>query len=80
MKLIKEIKTDFGKNVKYYDLGSNKTTRTIYSFIGSEFCNTRVLKITNYKGSITEERFHSFIGGEFTTDIECLRYMTKFKG
>ena len=78
MKLIKEIKTDFGQNVKYYELGASKSTLKIHSYTGQEMCNNRVLKVTNFRGNITEERFHSFIGREFKTDLEVARYYSKF--
>ena len=80
MKLIKEIKTDFGKNVKYYELGAAKTTLNFHSLIAGEVCNNRVYKVTNYRGSITEERFHCFIGSEYKTDLECARYRHRHNG
>ena len=77
MKLLKQIKTDFGQNVKYYELGASKSTLKIYSFTGQEMCNNRVLKVTNFRGNITEERYHSFIGREFRTDLEVVKYYTR---
>ena len=78
MKLIKEIKRDFGLNVKYFELGASKSTLEIYSFTAGEMCNNRVLKVTNFRGNITEERYHSFIGREFKTDLEVAKYYSRY--
>jgi hypothetical protein len=79
LELIKEIKSDFGRNVKYYKLSAIKDDKKCPD------CNAKVLKVAtmpnifdNTKLDVTEERFYSFIGNEYTTELERNRYRHKY--
>jgi hypothetical protein len=76
LELIKEIKTDFGRNVKYYKLASINNDNDF---------NAKILKVStmphyidNEKLAITEERFYGFIGNEYTTHLEKNQYRHKY--
>jgi len=75
MKLIKEIKTDFGKSVKYYEIPmTNGAAKYGYDFQSGKHVNACILKITDYRGNITEEKFYASIYGEYDTNLEVHRY------
>ena len=80
MKIFKEIKTDFGKNVKYYRLPATKGALSYKHWFSRNMCNACTLKVvtwTNSDGRITsveESKYYAYIGSEDLTCLEVERY------
>lgn len=85
MEVFKEIKTDFGRNVKYYRLKPTKGALEYTHWFSRQKCNACILKVathTDSTGKVTsveESKYYAYIGHKDLTCLEVERYRSKIE-